>query len=243
MPDFVTCPSCGCRIQMLLALPGQRVRCIGCGHQFTAGGPMEPAPVERLPPLEALPADEPPPRPREANPPTPRREAEPHWPDADRLPPRRFDIPLPLRPLLDEEHDRLPFCPGCGRRVRWEATTCPHCDEEFEDDTDLRRQQRRSGSPRSATQPHRGQLIANLANASLMFGVLALCGGVTALIGLPLGIVAWVMSNGDLEAMRLGVVDSRGRKQTESARGNAVTGVIFSALFAGGWFVLWLWMR
>jgi hypothetical protein len=227
---------------MLLASAGQRVRCIGCGHQFAAGAPMEPAPVERLPPLEATPAGEPPPSRREAPPPS-RPEPEPLWPDADRLPPRRFDVGLLLRPLLDEEHDRLPFCPGCGRRVRWEATICPYCDEQFEDDSDLRRQQRRSGPPRPAEQPHRGPMIANLANASLMFGVLALCGGVTALIGLPVGIVAWVMANGDLEAMRLGVVDRRGRKQTESARGNAITGVIFCALFAGGWIVLWLWMR
>jgi hypothetical protein len=227
---------------MLLAAAGQRVRCISCGHGFDAGTRAEPPPVERLPPLEALPADEPPPRP-EAEPPR-QREAEPPWPDADRLPPRRFQLPIPLRALLDEDQTDWPFCPGCGQRVRWEAFTCPFCEEEFEDDRELRRQLRRRAGPRQRdAEPHRGTLIVNLGNISMTLGILSMCGGLTALAGLPVGIVGWVMANGDLAAMRHGTLDNRGRKQTESGRLNAITGVIFCAIFASAWLLLWLYLR
>jgi hypothetical protein len=249
MPDFVTCPRCGFRIQALLVSQGQRLRCVSCGHGFEVGAAPEPPPVERLPPLEAappleaLPADEPP-HPASLPPPLPRREAEPAWPDAERLPPRRFQLPIPIRPLLDEDEDGLPFCPGCGRRVRWEAYVCPYCEEEFEDDRELRRQVRRhSGQLKRDTEPHRGTTIVNLGNASMTLGIFSLCGGVTALAGLPLGIIGWVMANGDLEAMRRGALDQRGRKQTEAGRLNAITGVILGAVFATIWVLVWLYLH
>ena len=228
---------------MLLALPGQRLRCVSCGHRFEANTPTEPPPVERLPPLEAVPTDNA--APSRPDPPRRRRDAEPsQWPDADRYPPNRFDVPLRLRPLLPEEEDGLPFCPGCGRRVRWEVVLCTHCDEEFEDDRELRRQRSRSERPRRRDMaPHRGPLIANLGNLSLTLGILALCAGVTALVGLPLGIVAWVMANGDLDAIRNGLLDSRGRQQTELGRNNAITAVLLCSIFAGVWMLLWFWMR
>jgi hypothetical protein len=226
---------------MLVALPGQRVRCISCDHRFEAGAPSEPPPVERLPPLPA--EEAPPPLPR----PKPRRqqEADPPWPDGDRFPSHRFDVPLPFRPVVAEDEDGLPFCPGCGRRVRWEALVCPHCDEEFEDDRDLRpaRRRRTGGTPRQDLPPHRGPVIANLGNLALIFGIFALCGGVSAVVGLPLGIIAMVMATGDLEAMRAGRLDGRGRIQTETGRGNAIAGIVVSAVFAVGWIVLWLWMH
>ena len=224
---------------MLLSMPGQKVRCISCGNRFEPGAPAAPPPVERLPPLDALPADESEPRRPE---PAPRGRASdpPPWPDADRYPPRRLDVPLVLRPLLDEDVDGLPFCPGCGRRVRWEVLLCPHCDEEFEDDRDLRRQSRRASGPaRREKAPHRGPLLANLGNICITLGILSLCGGVTALIGLPIGVVGLVLANGDLDAMQNGVMDARGRKQTESGRGNAIAGLAFCGVFAAGWLVLW----
>jgi hypothetical protein len=227
---------------MLLASAGQRVRCISCGHGFDAAAPAEPPPVERLPPLEALPADAPQPR-RDREPPR-KPEAEPPWMDADRMPPHRLQLPIPLRALLDEDQEGLPYCPGCGRRVRWEAFTCPFCEEEFEDDRDLRRQhRRRAGPPPRDTEPHRGPVIVNLGNISMTLGILSMCGGLTAVAGLPVGIVGWVMANGDLEAMRIGTLDTRGRNQTEAGRTNAITGVIFCTIFASAWLLLWLYLR
>ncbi len=214
---------------MLLALTGQRVRCASCGHRFEIGAAEEPQ-VERLPPLEAVPVDDP-----------PRPEAEPSWPEGDRYPPRRFNIDVALRPLLEDE-EGLPYCPGCGRRVRWEAYQCPHCEEEFEDDSDLRRQRRRSGGPaRRDTLPHRGSTIARMGTASLALGMFSICFGLTAVVGLPLGIIALVLANNDLEAMNNGVLDPRGRRETSSGRGNAIAGVVFCGLFAGTWLLLWFW--
>jgi hypothetical protein len=36
MPDFVTCPACGVRVQTAEVLFGQRVRCFACDHRFVA---------------------------------------------------------------------------------------------------------------------------------------------------------------------------------------------------------------
>jgi hypothetical protein len=239
MPDFISCPRCGYRLQMLLALPGQQVRCGGCGHCFEAET-IAPSPTERIEPLEALPAEE---QPRRPEPPR-RRENEPLWPDADRRPPPALlDLPLRLRSIADEDEEGLPYCPGCGRRVRWEAMACPTCEEEFEDDRDLRRQHRRLRGSLRDTAPHRADTIGNLANVGLTCGILSLCFGVAALAGLPLGIAAWVMANNDLEAMRNGVLDGRGRQKTLNARGNAVTGVIFAGLFGSAWVLFWFWFR
>ena len=72
-------------------------------------------------------------------------------------------------------------------------------------------------------------------------GMFSICFGMTAVAGLPLGVIAWVWANNDLEAMTNGIVDARGRKETQSGRGNAIAGVIFCGLFAGTWLLLWLW--
>ncbi len=77
----------------------------------------------------------------------------------------------------------------------------------------------------------------------MTLGILSMCGGLTAVAGLPVGIVGWVMANGDLEAMRHGALDNRGRKQTEAGRTNAITGVIFCTVFASAWLLLWLYLR
>src|SRR5262245_61271943 len=54
--------------------------------------------------------------------------------------------PLPSRPeqspprMAEEDFfndELLPFCPGCGRRVRWDVLTCPHCGEELEEESHL----------------------------------------------------------------------------------------------------------
>ena len=237
MPDFIACPKCGCRVQMLIAAPGQRVRCIGCDHRFEIRPPPAQVPAERVPPLEAGPADEP-------N--SPRGNKPTAWPDVAELA-RRLEIPPSLRPLLEDEWEDLPFCPGCGRRVRWEVLTCRHCGEEFEDDRELRAQRRRATGDYPEHRdvlPHRARTINNLGSISLSLGLMAFClFGLTALLSIPLGITAWVMANNDLEAMRNGLLDRRGRKQTEQARGNAITAVVFGGLFGGCWLLLWLCLR
>jgi hypothetical protein len=44
MPVFVTCPACGCRVQMTEGAIGQRVRCIACNEHFLADPNVKPPP-------------------------------------------------------------------------------------------------------------------------------------------------------------------------------------------------------
>lgn len=46
MPEFVTCPACGVRVQTAEGLLGRQVRCVACGHRFAAS-----ADAPRLPPV------------------------------------------------------------------------------------------------------------------------------------------------------------------------------------------------
>jgi hypothetical protein len=68
-------------------------------------------------------------------------------------------------------------------------------------------------------------------------GCLSVClCGTGALVSVPCGVAAWLMANYDLERMRQGRMDPRGKDQTESGRTagivGAVVGLIFAAIFA-----------
>ncbi len=97
-----------------------------------------------------------------------------------------------------------------------------------DDDEELPPRRRRM---RLDCEPHRGDLVRLLGTASLVLGVLAICGGVTGLVGLPLGIVAWKMARDDLAKMRAGTMDRRGEKKTRRGGDNAVFGLLLSLLF------------
>ena len=62
--------------------------------------------------------------------------------------------------------------------------------------------------------PHRATMI-------LIFGILGLVG-----ICWPLGIVAWVMGNGDLKEMDSGAMDPSGRSMTNAGRICGMIGTI-----------------
>jgi len=66
--------------------------------------------------------------------------------------------------------------------------------------------------------PHRGTLI-------LVFGILSL------VICAPLGILAWIMGNGDLKQMDAGAMDPSGRSVTNAGR---ICGMIATILLAVG---------
>ena len=71
--------------------------------------------------------------------------------------------------------------------------------------------------------PHRATMI-------LIFGILGLVG-----ICWPLGIVAWVMGNGDLKEMDAGAMDPSGRSMTNAGR---ICGMIGTILLIIGVVVL-----
>ncbi len=88
----------------------------------------------------------------------------------------------------------------------------------------------RPGRMRLDCEPHRADLVRFLGVASLVLGVLAICGGVAGLIGLPLGIAAWTMARSDLPKMEAGLMDRRGEKRTRQGGDNAVFGILLSLL-------------
>jgi len=224
MPEFVACPACGCRVQMADSMIGRMVRCISCGHRFTASSPTEPETrrVEPQPAVEAPPRTGPPPLPPGFDEPAPRVGRPNGEPDEDRRP-RGPD---------------LPCCPACGRRVPWEAMRCPHCGVELETDPGYARLRRRAPMRRDC-EPHRGSLLAGMGNATLLTGGLTLCvAGLPLLVALPLGITTWVMASNDLAKMRTGEMEPEGKPQTEGARTSAITGLVLSVFFAAGWGLL-----
>jgi len=86
------------------------------------------------------------------------------------------------------------------------------------------------GRMRLDCEPHRAGLVRLLGAASLVLGVLAVCGGVAGLVGLPLGIAAWTMARADLAKMQAGLMDRRGERRTRLGGDNAVFGILLSLL-------------
>jgi hypothetical protein len=220
MPEFIACPACGCRVQMADSMIGKSVRCIACEYRFVVASPAE-TETQRIEPLPAR--EQPAPEWRSPPPPRPPRSDEP---DDDR-PPREAD---------------LPCCPACGWRVPWEALRCGRCGAELEVDAGYDRFRRRPYDRlRRDSVAHRGALLSAMGAATLIAGGLTLClFGAPLLVTLPLGITTWLMAAGDLEKMRRGEMDDRGRWQTESSRTSAIFGVVLSLFFAAGWALMLL---
>jgi hypothetical protein len=204
---LVTCPICGCSVQVADALLGRRVRCFGCRRPFVAS--IDPPPL-----------------------PLPQREASPS--------------PRPIgEPRAGEDElangEQGPFCPGCGRRITWADLRCPYCGEELEPEDDAQRWWRTRQLVRRDYEPHRGPLIVSLGNVSMIVGGLSLCMfGFGALISIPLGALAWLMANRDLEHMREGRMDPRGKAQTETGRAGGIAGIIFGLIFAAFYALVYL---
>jgi predicted Zn finger-like uncharacterized protein len=103
-----------------------------------------------------------------------------------------------------------------------------------EDDEDERRPARRRY--REGMDPHRGSLILVLGIVSLTMAVLAIIGfccaplGLTPVLGLPLGIVAWVLGHKDLRRIDAGEMDPEGRGTTVGGWICGIIGTILNAL-------------
>jgi hypothetical protein len=172
---------------------------------------------------------------------TAERIAPPARPQTPPSPPERSRDRAPRPDDGDEDFpdaERGPFCPGCGRRVGWRGLTCPFCGEELEPEDDARRLADRL---RRDYEPHRGSLILSLGNVSMLVGGLSLCTfGAGAVVSVPVGILAWMMANRDLERMRDGLMDPRGKAQTETGRTGAIAGIILGGIFASFYALLYL---
>jgi hypothetical protein len=125
-------------------------------------------------------------------------------------------------------HYRQPLCPQCHRPVSWEAPNCPHCGHLF----DMRDAVGRGDwISRRDSARHRGNLIDTLGTLSMIGGILGPCTGpIGVSVALATGIPALVMAGHDLEQMRVGAVDVRGRSTTEWGRNKAIVGIMLGVL-------------
>ena len=99
-----------------------------------------------------------------------------------------------------------------------------------DDDLDEERPARRSRRDRGNYAPHRGGMI-------LAFGIISLVAtftGVLSLVGLPLGIVAWILGSKDLKAIRDGTMDPEGQSTTQIGFILGIIGTILNLLWTIG---------
>jgi len=93
-------------------------------------------------------------------------------------------------------------------------------------------------------QPHRGDLLLALADASLLLGALSLCLGFLALAALACGGAAWGLSSHDLGRMQARQMDPAGLATTRRARARALAGAalgLYGALLWAGFLALMCW--
>jgi hypothetical protein len=103
---------------------------------------------------------------------------------------------------------------------------------------DAIRPRARLGLVRRDWEPHRSLFLRWLAAASALCGLSACCPVVSALVGLPLGLTAWVLAGRDLRQMRGGLMDPRGGEGTALAREVSLTGIVASLCSL----VFWAWL-
>ncbi len=148
------------------------------------------------------------PPPANASPPGSTAEAVPQLPEAELLPPAA---------------DHRAACPTCGQSLRRDAVRCPHCGVEFDEDDEA--EENFPPAVRHDWEPHRGTAV-------LVLGILSLASiPACFLLGLPLGIAAWVMGQRDLHKMRTNVMDPRGLAATQAGWICGIIGTLLDCLF------------
>ncbi len=147
--------------------------------------------------------------------------------------PPRSRPPRPaLSPPLDDVDVRrritrpganLRKCPVCDEPIERTAERCANCGEGL------------TGAARTSEAPdcerHRGPLVLFLGTVSLLGGLLALVSlGLSGLLSLPAGILAWLLAERDLRKMEANTMDRSGMAATGTGRQNAIAGVVLSVL-------------
>jgi hypothetical protein len=105
---------------------------------------------------------------------------------------------------------------------------------------------------RRDAEPHRGAMVLVLGIVSTSVSVIALpflccvgLGGILSLVGLVLGIPAWVMAQRDLGRMKQGEMDPDGHSQTVGGLVCGIVGTVLGTLgFLAGvaYFGFYMWM-
>jgi predicted Zn finger-like uncharacterized protein len=229
MPTLTACPSCGGQLRVPDDLLGQPVRCPACQTTFDAAAPPRapepPAPARPVRPLE-MDADKP------APPPAPRGlkgavELKLPGDEEAALPPRPAGGPPPPPPPRPAPPPpRGPEPPRRDDRdVDWRRGRDPDVsyDRPGARDPDFRNREPR----RLDTHPHRGSLILTLGVIAL---VLVIFCGVGPLVGIFLGLSAWVMGHRDLRKIKNREIDEEGLSSTQAGWICGIIAVILNTL-------------
>jgi hypothetical protein len=210
MSTLVDCPICARTLRIPDDLLGDEVRCPTCGGTFAA--PVESAaavpgtpPVvvtEALAPLEVgL---------RQAVPPVPSLRV--------RVVAEETGTPAPARTA--KAASRQPRgCPACGENVAAHAYRCRACGTYLGERDD-------QPWPRRDCEPHRGGLVLGLGITSIILTLTC----VLSIVGLPVGVAAWVIGHTDLHKMRAGMMDPEGWNTTHAGRTCGIIGTVLNGL-------------
>jgi len=153
-------------------------------------------------------------------------------------------------PSKSAAEEDLEPCPYCGEKIAKDATRCTFCGEELDDEDKGDRPWDQGYRPyrdvRRDSEPHRGTLILTLGIISIVLSSLSVCSyGLLGVIGLIMGICAWVMGQRDLRRMRTNAMDPQGQGSTQAGWICAIIGTVFGGfgfLFLIGMIVFFLVM-
>lgn len=211
MPFVVHCPTCSGPLRVSDDLAGRKVRCPSCSGVFDAPA-ADPQPSKPDGPVDTVPVEP--------------------WRMIDLsldVPSSVPEAPLAHQPVgaveIGQERQQPPpppeelrHCPGCDRLLSAAAKRCPTCGESLATAPRDRRDEPRDIGPpvRRDAEPHRGSaiLIMGVMSVAVMFFGCPLL--VPWMVGIVLGILAWVMGSADLAKMRRGVMDSEGKSNTQA---------------------------
>jgi hypothetical protein len=216
MTMTVGCPSCGRNLLVPPELVGRSVRCPDCRTVF----PGEPKPAFEAPATE----------PKTIAPPTEPTMDEGGAPSGPAAPVAVTASEPPPAPPGREARPELRRCPFCGERIRTDAARCRFCGEDVPEEDDRPWEGPYRTPVRRDCEPHRGQLLLTLGILSL---VLLMC-WMVAVVGLTLGIVAWVLARKDEQKIQAGTMDPEGRGLVQAAKVLGIVGTILNSLYLAG---------
>jgi predicted Zn finger-like uncharacterized protein len=265
-----TCPACRGPLRIPDELVGQRVRCPTCQNVFAATTDVPP-PDQPVTPLR--PAEPEPERPLwkdlnleldKSDPGEPKKSSPgPDEAPTAPLPPRKPGLvgAVELKLSIDDEPNtpakpaprssappapspRRPEPPPPSRRPPPPAPRPRDYPDRYDDDEDYRGS-RRSFYRRRDTVPHRGTMI-------LVFGIISIvsvfltCAYIGPLIGIGLGITAWVLGHADLRKIKNQEMDDEGLGTTQAGWICGIIGTILNTLIllaCGGFIAFMLSMQ
>lgn len=127
-------------------------------------------------------------------------------------------------------------CPACGKRISMDAESCPACGALFEIEEEDRPWEHPAGM-RLDCEPHRGTLIMLLGLFSLILLPGCCCYSIPNLIGIGLGITAWILGTSDLRKIRAKEMDWRGEGTTQAGKICGIVGTFLNIAVIVVWVV------